>query len=134
MNLSTSLKVLFNLHSVLSHVDASAFCVDLQSLVYTHWHVYRQKDERTWSRNEVFFIYFVKNAEEHVIFASGISNENLFKAEYEGSTLLMRKTVFEYFSEAISSTPIDTFPYSPFTFLYLVVPLLRLSGAFKVFS
>ena len=92
MNFSTSLKALFNLRSVLSHVDVSTFCVDLQSLIYTHWLVHRRKDGR--SQNEVFFIYFVKNAEEHVIFASGFSNENLFKAEYEGSTLLMRKIVF----------------------------------------
>lgn len=126
MNFSASLKVEFNFHSALSHVDASTFCVDfLQSLMYTHWHVYRRKDGRTWSPNEVFFIYFINNAEEHVIFASSISNGNLFKAEYEGSTFLIRKTVFGQFSEAISS---------PFTLLHLVVSLSRLSGAFKVFS
>jgi hypothetical protein len=93
MNFSTSLKVAFHLHSALRHVDASTFCVELQSLMYTHWHVYKRKDGRKWSPNEVFFIYFLKNAEEHVLFASSISNENLFKAEYEGSTFLMRKTV-----------------------------------------
>jgi hypothetical protein len=134
MNFSTSLKVVFNLLSALSHVDASTFCVDLQSLIYTHWRVYRREEGRAWSPNEVFFIYFVKNAEKHIIFASGISNENLFKAEYEASTLLMRRTVLGYFSEAISSTPIDTFPYSPFTLLHLLVFLSCLCGAFKVFS
>jgi len=134
MTFSTSLKVMFNLHSVLSQVDTSTFCVDLQSLIYTYWRVYRRRDGGTWSPNKAFFIYFVKNAEEHVIFASGISNETLSKAKYKGSTLLMRKTVFGYFSEAISSTPIYTFPYSPFMLSHLVVSLSRLSGAFKVFS
>jgi hypothetical protein len=40
MNFFTNLKIMFNLHSVLSQVNASTFCVDLQFLIYIHTDVY----------------------------------------------------------------------------------------------